>query len=73
MVTQSNKPKHLAEHNYIFQLSSMAGEHMFFCHAHNTLGTQCIYNKEAAPFSKVGIDFAGPLFVKSHAGEMVKA
>lgn len=51
----------------------MAGEHMFFCHAHNTLGTQCVYNKEAAPFSKVGIDFAGPLFVKSHAGEMVKA
>ena len=29
--------------------------------------------KEARPFSKVGIDFAGPLFVKFHTGEMVKA
>ena len=29
--------------------------------------------KEAPPFSKVlGVDFAGPLFVKSHTGEMVK-
>ena len=28
---------------------------------------------EARPFSKVGIDFAGPLFVKFHTGEMVKA
>ena len=29
--------------------------------------------KEARPFSKVGIDFAGPLFVKFHTVEMVKA
>ena len=29
--------------------------------------------REAPPFSKVGIDFAGPLFVKTKPGEMVKA
>ena len=29
--------------------------------------------KEAPPFSKVGIGFAGPLFFKSHTGEMVKS
>ena len=29
--------------------------------------------KEALPFSKVGVDFAGPLFVKSPTGEMVKS
>ena len=29
--------------------------------------------KEAPPFSKVGIDFAGPLFFKLHTGEMVKS
>ena len=30
IVTQSNKQKHVAEHNYVFQLSSMVGEHMLF-------------------------------------------
>ena len=40
IVTQSNKPKHLAEHSCIFQLS----EHMFLCHAHKTLDAQCVYN-----------------------------
>lgn len=29
--------------------------------------------RESPPFSKVGIDFAGPLFVKTKPGEMVKA
>ena len=29
--------------------------------------------RQSAPFSKVGIDFAGPLFVKSKTGEMVKS
>ena len=28
--------------------------------------------RESTPFSKVGIDFAGPLFVKTQTGEMVK-
>lgn len=28
--------------------------------------------RESTPFSKVGIDFAGPLFVKSQTGEMAK-
>ena len=28
--------------------------------------------KEATPFSRVGIDFARPLFLKAHTGEMVK-
>ena len=28
--------------------------------------------QEAMPFSKVGVDFAGPLFVKSKTGEMSK-
>ena len=27
--------------------------------------------EQSTPFSKVGIDFAGPLFVKSKTGEMV--
>lgn len=29
--------------------------------------------RQSTPFSKVGIDFAGPLFVKSKTGEMVKS
>ena len=29
--------------------------------------------EQSTPFSKVGIDFAGPLFVKSKTGEMVKS
>ena len=29
--------------------------------------------REATPFSKVGVDFAGPLFAKSQTGEMSKA
>ena len=29
--------------------------------------------REAAPFSKVGVDFAGPVYVKSTDGEMVKS
>ena len=29
--------------------------------------------KEAPPFSRVGVDFAGPLFIKSNKGEMGKA
>ena len=29
--------------------------------------------REAAPFSKVGVDFAGPLYVKSTNGDMVKS
>lgn len=29
IVTQNNKQKYLAEHNYVFQLSSMAGEQVF--------------------------------------------
>ena len=28
---------------------------------------------QSAPFSKVGIDFAGPLFVKCKTGEIVKS
>ena len=43
-IVTSNKPKHKEEHNFVFQLSSMAGEHMLSSHAHNTLGTQCVYN-----------------------------
>lgn len=29
--------------------------------------------RQSTPFSKVGIDFAGPLFVKCKTGEMVKS
>ena len=29
--------------------------------------------RQSTPFSKVGIDFAGPLFIKSETGEMVKS
>ena len=40
------------------------------------LEDKCAVNvrvRQSAPFSKVGIDFAGPLFVKSKTGEMVKS
>ena len=39
IVTQSNKTKHLAEHNSI----SMAEEHMALGPGHYTLGTQYLY------------------------------
>ena len=43
-IKQQLKPKHKVEYRSVFQLSSMAGEHMLLSHTHNTLGTQCVYN-----------------------------